>query len=70
MTLPLLDTGRAERELGWRPVHSGIEAVEALLEGWRVGADLPTPPLALHAGGVSRLKEVATGICGRDTLAG
>ncbi len=51
-------------------MHSGIEAVEALLEGWRVGADLPTPPLALHAGGVSRLKEVATGICGRDTLAG
>lgn len=44
--LPLLDAGRAARELGWQPSRTGPQALETLLEGWRAGADLPTPPLA------------------------
>jgi nucleoside-diphosphate-sugar epimerase len=44
--LPLLDPGRAHRELGWSPRRSGIEALEELLAGIRHGGSTPTPPLA------------------------
>ena len=70
LSLPVLDSGRAERELGWRPARSGVDALEALLEGWRTGASLPTPPLDLHAGGRGRVEEFTTGLGGRDSLAG
>lgn len=49
LSLPLLDAGRATSELGWRPERTGPEALETLLDGWRNGADLPTPPLARQA---------------------
>ncbi|HEX2700119.1 MAG TPA: NAD-dependent epimerase/dehydratase family protein [Acidimicrobiales bacterium] len=45
LSLPLLDTGRARRDLGWAPARTGTEAVESVIEGWRTGVDLPTPPL-------------------------
>lgn len=45
LSLPLLDTGRARRELGWTPARTGPEALDTLFEGWRTGAHLPTPPL-------------------------
>ncbi|MBV9953064.1 MAG: NAD-dependent epimerase/dehydratase family protein [Acidimicrobiia bacterium] len=45
MRLPLLDTSRAARELGWRPVHSGRQAIEEMLEGLRTGAGMGTAPL-------------------------
>lgn len=45
LSLPLLDADRAQRELGWSPRRTGVEALEALLEGWRTGASMPTPPL-------------------------
>ncbi len=67
LSLPVLDWGRARRELGWTPQRSGIDALESLLEGWRTGASLPTPPLDLHAGGRGRLGEFATGVGARDT---
>lgn len=71
LSLPVLDAGRAERELGWRPQRSGVEALEALLEGWRTGADLPTPPLSLDTAGPARIEEIRTGVGGQDaTLAG
>jgi nucleoside-diphosphate-sugar epimerase len=66
LSLPVLDWGRAERELGWTPRYSGVEALESLLEGWRTGASLPTPPLDLHAGGPGRLGEIVTGVGARD----
>lgn len=69
LTLPVLDTARARGELGWEPERSGVEALEALLQGWRTGAGLPTPPLARHAGGRHRGREVATGVGQRETLA-
>jgi UDP-glucose 4-epimerase len=68
LSLPLLDSGRAERELGWKPVRSGVDALEALAEGWRTGASLPTPALDLHAGGPGRVDEIATGVGARDTV--
>jgi nucleoside-diphosphate-sugar epimerase len=70
LSLPVLDSDRAERELGWAPARSGVDALEALLEGWRTGASLPTAPLDLHAGGRGRAAEIATGVGARDVLAG
>jgi UDP-glucose 4-epimerase len=66
LSLPVLDTARARRELGWRPARTGIDALEALLQGWREGSSLPTPPLDLHAGGPLRIAELATGVGARD----
>jgi nucleoside-diphosphate-sugar epimerase len=45
MRLPLLDTSRAARELGWRPVHSSRQAVQEVLEGLATAAGGDTPPL-------------------------
>jgi UDP-glucose 4-epimerase len=43
MRLPVLATGRAERELGWAPRHTAEDAVSAFLSGaaMRAGSDLP-----------------------------
>ena len=43
---PLLDAGRATRELGWSPSHSATEALVEFLEGIADGAGMATPPLA------------------------
>ncbi len=43
--LPTLDSSRIRRELGWKPRHTGIEAVREWLEGLAEGAGGPTPPL-------------------------
>jgi nucleoside-diphosphate-sugar epimerase len=45
MRLRLLDTSRAARELGWRPVHSSRQAVQEVLEGLATAAGGDTPPL-------------------------
>jgi nucleoside-diphosphate-sugar epimerase len=68
LSLPVLNCDRAQEELGWRPRHSGINALEALLEGWRTGAGLPTAPLDLHAGGPGRVEELATGVGTTDDV--
>jgi UDP-glucose 4-epimerase len=44
--LPLLETGRIQRELGWRPSYTGVEAVREMVEGMATGAGGPTAPLA------------------------
>ncbi len=44
--VPLLDTTRAQRELGWIPEVSGGDALLDLLDGFRHGAGLPTPASA------------------------
>ena len=43
---PLLDAGRAKRELGWSPSHSATDALIEFLEGVADGAGAATPPLA------------------------
>lgn len=45
LRLPLLDSSRARRELGWQPRHTSQEVVEEFLEGMRSGAGMPTAPL-------------------------
>ena len=61
---PVLDTSRAEKELGWRARHSSVEALEELLDGLSTGAGGPTPPLAPRSR--LRLREVLTGIGARN----
>jgi len=44
-SVPLLDTGRARSELGWRPDHDTAEVVGDLVEGLRTADSAPTPVL-------------------------
>jgi UDP-glucose 4-epimerase len=64
--VPLMDTTRARRELGWTPSRSAVEAFEELFDGLREGSGAPTPPLDPHAGGPARVRELFTGIGGRS----
>jgi UDP-glucose 4-epimerase len=43
--LPILNTDRARRELGWAPRHTGVEALREMLAGLAEGAGMSTPPL-------------------------
>ncbi len=43
--LPLLDAGRARRDLGWVPTYTGVEAFTEMLDGMAEGAGGPTAPL-------------------------
>ena len=66
MSVPVMDTSRARRELGWTPVRSADEALLDLLEGLRTGAGLDTPPLSPKTGGPLRIREILTGVGGRE----
>ncbi|MFL5946717.1 MAG: NAD-dependent epimerase/dehydratase family protein [Gaiellaceae bacterium] len=59
---PLLDTTRAQTELGWMPELTGEQALADLLDGIRDAAGLPTPPLSPNTSGRARIRELATGI--------
>jgi nucleoside-diphosphate-sugar epimerase len=63
--VPLMDTHRARRELGWRPKRTSAEALLDLIEGMREGAGQPTPPLSPATSGPARVREILTGIGGR-----
>ena len=45
LAVPILDTTRARRELGWAPTIPADEALVELLEGMADGAGIATPPL-------------------------
>jgi nucleoside-diphosphate-sugar epimerase len=60
--VPLMDTSRAEDELGWRPQKSSLEALADLLEGLRHFRGLDTPPLEPDAGGPARVDELRSGV--------
>jgi UDP-glucose 4-epimerase len=66
MAVPVMDTSRIRRELGWEPTRTADAALLELLEGIRVGAGAPTPPLDPHAGGPLRVRELLTGVGGRS----
>ena len=66
MSVPIMDTGRARRELRWEPQRSANEALLDLLEGLRTGAGLDTPPLSPKTGGPFRIREILTGVGGRE----
>lgn len=44
--VPIMDTTRARRELGWEPTRTSGEALRELLDGFAAGAAGPTPALA------------------------
>ena len=62
---PVMDAGRARRELGWSPRYSSEEALLDLLEGLRRRAGVETPPLSPSTGGPFRWREVRSGVGGR-----
>ena len=64
MEVPLMDSGKAESELGWKPRHSATAALGELIEGIRDGEGIATPPLA-PSSLRGRAAEVLTGVGGR-----
>jgi UDP-glucose 4-epimerase len=60
--VPLLDSSRARRELGWAPRYGAVQAVEDLLAGLREAAGLETPPLSPRTGGPLRMRELLSGV--------
>jgi UDP-glucose 4-epimerase len=69
MRLPQLSSARAERELGWTPQRSALDAVCDLLHGIGRGRGERTPPLEPSAGGPMRVEEIASGVGARDPAA-
>ena len=65
MAVPVMDSGRIRRELGWAPRRSADAALLELMEGMRERAGAPTPPLEPGAGGRLRWREFATGVGAR-----
>jgi len=61
LELPLLDTTRARTELGWRPHHTGTDALRSAITGIATGSGGTTPPLAPDDA-THRLDELTTGI--------
>jgi nucleoside-diphosphate-sugar epimerase len=57
LSVPIMDTARARKELDWEPQHSSSDALLELLDGLREGDGAPSPPLAPDAGGRLRLRE-------------
>ena len=57
LSVPLLDSTRARRQLGWEPKRDAGDALLELLDGLRRSAGFDTPPLEPSAGGRLRLSE-------------
>ena len=68
LAVPLMDTTRAQRELGWKPRHGADDALGELLAGIRDRAGTDTPPLAPDSGGPMRLRELLSGVGRRAGL--
>ena len=68
LSAPVMDTARARRELGWSPARGADDALAELIDGIRDSAGLPTPPLDPRTGGPLRVREILTGIGGRDRV--
>jgi UDP-glucose 4-epimerase len=65
LNVPLISSVRAREELGWEPRHSGVEALEELVEGLRHGHGAKTPPLEPDSAG-ARLDDLKTGVGARQ----
>lgn len=64
LRLPLMDTGRARRELGWSPRLSSREAIEEFLRGLQTHSGMDTAPLADELPG-GRFEELRKNVTGR-----
>jgi nucleoside-diphosphate-sugar epimerase len=64
--VPIMDTTRARTELGWTPRYSADETLLDVLEGLRTSAGLDTPPLSPATSGPFRVREIITGVGGRE----
>jgi nucleoside-diphosphate-sugar epimerase len=64
LAVPVMDSARAERVLGWKPQVSALDAIGEFLAGLRSGAGMATPPLDAHPPG-GRIRELATGVGGQ-----
>jgi nucleoside-diphosphate-sugar epimerase len=67
LNVPIMDSTRARRELGWTPAYDADQAFLELLDGIRESDGLPTPPLDPHSGGRFRVREVLTGVGAKST---
>jgi UDP-glucose 4-epimerase len=63
--VPVMDTARARRELGWTPRRGADEALAELLAGLRDRAGFETPPLSRGTAGPLRVREFLTGVGAR-----
>jgi UDP-glucose 4-epimerase len=66
LAVPLLDSSRAHERLGWAPRFSSTQALLDLLKGLREREGADTPPLAADAGGPLRVRELLSGVGGRE----
>jgi UDP-glucose 4-epimerase len=62
LSVPLMSTERAERELGFVASRTSEDALRELFLGLRHGAAGDTPMLARNAGGPLRVRELLTGL--------
>ena len=61
LAAPVMDTTRAQTELGWVPRYTSLEALRELLDGLRAGAGAPTPVLAPDMPAL-RIRELLAGL--------
>ncbi len=66
LRVPIMNTTRMREELGWAPEHDALSTLEELFDGLRSGDGLGTPPLDPATGGPGRVRELLTGIGGRQ----
>jgi nucleoside-diphosphate-sugar epimerase len=62
MSVPMMSTERARRELGWQPAYDAEATVDAFLDGIAHARGGATPPLAPETSGPLRSHEVSTGV--------
>jgi nucleoside-diphosphate-sugar epimerase len=64
--VPIMDTTRARTELGWTPQFSADETLLEVIRGLKTASGLDTPPLSPKTGGRFRIREILTGVGGRE----
>jgi len=66
LNIPVMDTTRARTELGWVPQYTASDTLLEVLEGLSSGGGLGAPPLSPETGGPFRIREILTGVGGRE----
>jgi nucleoside-diphosphate-sugar epimerase len=64
--VPIMDTTKARTQLGWTPQYSADETLLEVIEGLKTASGLETPPLSPKTGGPFRVREILTGVGGRE----